>query len=330
MIHPRQGGLVVLAALSLSGCRGCREESSGAPIEQDVAAATQRDASSVPRVLGSVPGPISALATGRGILCGVSRSRGSVFALSLSDEEPKPREIATGEREPFAVVVRGSEPVWASRTGVFSSHDDGGNRTELVKSDQVRALGAGPHDILFSDDIAIWRLEWPQAKKPVRVVSDASADEVVGTEETIAWIEHGSGDVFVFDLKATTRRQLAAHQRKPHDLAVAGDGHSVSWHEGEADLLPGREPRAYLSDTVTGAIHELAGEFASSAEYRVRGPCVFGPGVCRPVALVGWTPFGTQPGEAPVTDDGTRLYWVESADGGLWRIVSSLKASCCH
>ena len=281
--------------------------------------------------------PVHALVASRDALYGLGRWSGVVFSVALSGEAGgSVRKLSTSEREPFAIVARAGSPVWASREGVFTCEPDGRERRALFESDAVVALTASPHGIVFSDASAIWRIEWPQAAKPIRLVDGVDAEEVVATDETLVWIERSPGSVRALDLKSGAQRQLASRGRKGHDLSLSNDGHSVVWHDGEADLLPGRDPRAFWADTLTGAVRELPGSYESSKNYLLRGACVFGPAMCKHSALVDWTRLDTGEGVAPVADDARSFFWVAPAPapGGSspnrWRILSAPKDACCH
>jgi len=316
--------LVVVAA-----CGDCRSSSE----HVDSARSTVTHA----RTVAELDVPIQALVASRDALFGVGRHDGVIFSVALSgDAGGSVRKLSTSEREPFAIVARAGSPVWASREGVLTCDADGRERRALYESDAIVALTASPHGIVFSDGKAIWRIEWPQAAKPIRLADDVDAREVVATDETVVWIERSPDRVSALDLKSGARRQLAPGGRKGHDLSLSNDGHSVLWHEGEADLLPGREPRAFSADTLTGAVRELPGAYDSSKDYLLRGACVFGPATCKPVALVDWTMLDTGEGESPLADDGGSFYWVAPAPapGGShpnrWRVLSAARALCCH
>jgi hypothetical protein len=289
------------------------------------------------RTVAELDVPIHALVASRDALFGVGRHDGVIFSVALSgDAGGSVRRLSVSEREPFAIVARAGSPVWASREGVFTCDPDGRERRALYESDAIVALTASPHGIVFSDGKAIWRIEWPQAAKPIRLADEAFANEVVATDETVVWIERSPGSVSALDLKSGARRQLAPAGRKGHDLSLSNDGHSVLWHEGEADLLPGRDPRAFSADTLTGAIRELPGAYDSSKTYVLRGACIFGPATCKPVALVDWTRLDTGEGEPPIADDAGTFYWVAPTPVPVGsypnrsRILSASKALCCH
>jgi hypothetical protein len=327
--------LLVLFLASCGSCNGGESASSGGR-----APSVKRSVDAEIRTLAELRGRIDALAPSSGsgssrTLFGISSALGTVFAIALEGDGAGPvREIAKGEKEPFALVVRAGKPVWASADGVYTCDEDGGNRRVLVAGRRVRGLGVGPHDVLYGDERAVWRIEWPAASTPIQVVDEAFADEVLATVEHVVWLEHGkAGGVWEWDLKSRTRQRLG-DSRKPHDLSLSNDGRAVLWHEGEADLLPGRDPRAFLADTVTGAVRELAGEYASSSAYVLRGPCAFGPGICKPVALVDWIALDQGGTDGVVAADSSSLYWVETPapDRSMtaWRIVGAPLASCCR
>jgi hypothetical protein len=285
------------------------------------------------RAVAELDGRIDALAGGgRDRLFGLQRGRGVVFSVDLSSEAGGAvRELSASERDPFALVVRAGSPVWASRDGVFVCDPDGHARQKLAEGEAIRALGAGPHGIVFADESALFRMEWPSAAKPVRLATGVAADEVLATDEAVVWIDRGAGSVWSFDLASGDRKELARTQRKPHDLALGSDGHSVFWHEGEADLMPGREPRAFLADTVSGALRELPGVYDSSSHYVVQRACVFGPARCKSLLRVDWMRLDSGEGDGPVAEDARSFYWVGAVgDGGSrWRISGASKGVCC-
>lgn len=326
--------VVALAAVlaGAASCRTCAEEApaaSDAGIVSDVARlGTERAAT---RTLATLHAPLDALAEGKAILFGVDRTHGVVLAIrEEGDGAGSVQEIAHGEHEPFAIVVRAGKPVWASRDGIFASNEDGGQRVTLVDDHEIRALGAGPHDVVFADAHGISRVEWPAARKPVLIVPDVVADEVVATVEAILWLERGPGKVGSYDLKSGVKKELAAEERKPHDLAVAGDLHSITWHEGESDLLPGRPPRAFVADTQSGVVRELAGTWDSRASYAIFGGCLVGPGVCKPVSGVDWVTETPGPKTGIAVFDSVHVSWVEESGGDAWRIVSMPLSACCR
>jgi hypothetical protein len=319
---------IIVTAYALTACTECNSGSQHAP-EDSRASAT--------RTVAEVDGPVDALVGARDVLFGLSSSRGVVFAVTLSGEAGgSVRELSAMEKEPFAVVVRAGSPVWASREGVFVSDPDGKRRQRLVTSDAIHALASSPHGIVYSDGASIWRVEWPQAAKAIRLAEGVSADELVATDEAIVWLDRGAGEAWALDLKSGAKRQLAQAERRPHDLSLSNDGHAVAWHEGEADLLPGRAARAFLADTLSGAIRELPGAYESASRYLLRGSCAFGPAECKPVALVDWTRLldTGPPDEAalpPVADDAESFFWVApSSSEKRWRIVSARKDACCR
>jgi hypothetical protein len=323
----RIAALSLLVAIAACGdCKSSSERDDSAPSPVSHA-----------RTVAELDVPIHALVGSRDGLFGVGRHDGVIFSVTLSgDAGGSVRKLSVSEREPFAIVARAGNPVWASREGVFTCEPDGRERRALFESGAIVALTASPHGVVFSDGKAIWRIEWPQAAKPIRLADGVDAEEVVATDETVVWIERSPGSVSALDLKSGARRQLAPAGRKGHDLSLSNDGHSVLWHEGEADLLPGRDPRAFLADTLTGAIRELPGAYESSKDYLLRGACVFGPATCKPVALVDWTRLDTGEGEAPIADDAGSFYWVTPAPvpcgsyPNRWRILSAPKTLCCH
>jgi hypothetical protein len=318
-----------LAALSLAACNDCSGASDGEARRAEDARASHAP---LTRTVAEIEGPIDALAAGRDVLFGVESQRGVVFSVTLSgDAAGSVRELATGEREPFALVARAGSPVWASREGVFVCDPDGRARRQLVASERIRALASGPHGIVFSDDESVWRMEWPQASKAIRLAEGVDAREIVATEEAVVWLERWPGSAWMLDLKSDSRKQLAPAGRKGHDLSLANDGHSVVWHEGEADLLPGREPKAFLADTLSGAVRELQGAYESSSRYIVRGSCVLGPATCKPMSLVDWKRLDKGEGQAPIADDSDSFYWVANGPGPRprWKVVAARKQACC-
>jgi hypothetical protein len=323
--------LIAFAGGATASCSACRDEASAPAAGDRKSPADGASRLEAPRTLATLHEPVDALAAGRGVLFGIDRAHGVVFAIAEEgDAAGNVREISHAEVEPFALVVRAGEPVWASRDGIFTSNEDGGQRRAIVESTTVRALGSGPHDIVFADDRGIARVEWPAAAKAIVLLPDVHADEVLATVETIVWLERGPGTVGLFDLKSRAKKQIASGQRKPRDLEVAGDERSVTWHEGEAAEADTSRPRAFLADSVTGTVRELPGAWEPSASYVVRGPCVFGPGVCKRVANGDWTLLTPGPKTGRVVVVSSRVSWAEDVGEGVWRIVSTPLAACCR
>jgi hypothetical protein len=323
--------LIALAGGGIASCKACGDESTTPAVDDANSHAGDANRGEAPRTLATLHEPVDALAAGRGVLFGIDRAHGVVFAVAdEGDAAGNVREISHAEVEPFALVVRAGEPVWASHDGIFTSNEDGGQRRAIVASTTVRALGSGPHDIVFADDRGISRVEWPAAAKAIVLVPDVHADEVLATVETIVWLERGPGTVGLYDLKSRAKKQIASGQRKPHDLEVAGDERTVTWHEGEAVEAQASRPRAFLADTVTGTVRELPGAWEPSASYVVQGPCVVGPGVCKGVASVDWTILSPGPKTGRVVVGSSRVSWVEGMGEGVWRIVSTPLSTCCR
>jgi hypothetical protein len=316
-----------VAALTLAACHECGPG--------DESRARDAQASPALRTVAMIDGPIDALAAGRDALFGIESERGVVFSVALSgDAAGAVRQLAVGEREPFALVVRAGSPVWASREGVFVCDPDGHARRQLVASEHIRALASGPHGVVFSDDDALWRMEWPQASKAVRLAEGVDARELAATDEAVVWLERWPGSAWMLDLKSGSRKELAPAGRKGHDLSLANDGHSVMWHEGEADLLPGREPKAFLADTLSGAVRELPGAYLSYNRYLMRGTCVLGPATCKSTSLVDWKHLDKGEGRAPIADDSDSFYWVSSpgardTSNSASKVVATRKQTCC-
>jgi hypothetical protein len=316
--------------LVLSSCRSCSKEPSNrdAPLSEP-----RSDGASLgtkTRTIAVTREPLDHLVEGRGELYGIERGRGAVVALSEGDEDAAPtvRELVANEHAPFALVVRGGKPVWASADGIFGWDDDGRRKRAIVSRPDIRALGSGPHDILFADTHGISRVEWPAAAHPVSVVPDVVADEVAGTSEAVIWIERGIGKVWAYDLRSAKRVEVAGEQREPHDLAVASDERSISWHEGgDGGHAP---PRAFLADIAAGTVRELPGRWDPSAHYVIQGSCVVGPGTCKSVATVEWIVLDQGKGTGAVAVGSGKVFWAESLGDGVFGVLAAPISSCCR
>ena len=269
--------------------------------------------------------PVDALASARESLFGVSGARGVVFSAALGGPGLV-HVLSSSERGPFAIVVRGGSPVWASREGIFASEADGTGRRRLVDDPTIRALAASPHGIVYSTGSAIFRMEWPQAANPTRLAEGVVADEVAATSEAVVWLERSAGTSWTLALESGARHELARGQREPHDLSLASDGRTVLWHESAPT-----SPRAFTADTVSRQVRELAGAYESDARYLLRSSCLVTPGACKAAALVDWTRLQASAPGAPLTDDASAFYWATAArgPGGKWDILSSRKDRCC-
>ena len=332
------GGLRI--ALTIALLDGCRSHS--APRSD----AVQADAADVPAphareactkiVVAVVREPIDALAVAASTIYAVSRARGDVLAIAktsragASDPDASARTFGGPSREPFAIVVRGDRPAWATGEGVFGADADGAHPRALLRNDTVSALAAGPRGVYAATRVpdAIWRIDWPQVTSAEIVVRDASASELVATASALAWIRRDVRGVATYDLDTHATRTLARDQRKPHDLSAAAG--ALLWHEGEADLAPGRDPSAFQADLRSGTVTSAVGAYDSSNRYLVRSPYIYGAGVCKRSEDATFRRIDSGEGQPPITDDDKRVYWIEDRHDGQWRIVAIDKDLCCH
>jgi hypothetical protein len=283
--------------------------------------------------LAEVPGPVDALATSRMAVFGVSRARGIVFRIVGGDRggHAGAHVLSSSEHEPFAIVTRGEKPVWASRDGLFACEEDGTGRRPLQEGAAVRAMAVGPHGVFFVASAVLWRVEWPQSSRVIRVADDVPADALVAMERSVVWLETKAGKVWALDLFTGARTEVARDQREPHDLSLVGDGRSAFWHESDADRPPGRRARAFLVESGSWSMRALPGEYASSDQYLVRAGCIYGAATCKLATQFDWQRTDSGDGVAPIADDAARWYWMEAgSQAGLWRIVSADKGLCCH
>lgn len=291
--------------------------------------------------VADIPAPVDALAATSTALYAVSKDRGLVFAVPLNPPNAGAAKIlSSSEHEPFAIVVRGNEPIWATANGVFAADEKGGRRA-LMNGVQVRAVTTGPNAVYVAVDDAIWRIDGSHSSVPAKVTTNAYVDELVVVGRSLVWRD--GRQLWRFDLDDGKRTKLSPdNQRKPHDLST--DGKVVFWHEGEAELLPGRNPDAFLVDpSKSWGPRELPGGFGaweSADDYLVSNGYIYGAAKCKSVAQTEWQQFNsndpqTSQGGAPVSENERSWYWIEMicADGGCGegsRIFSVDKSACRH
>lgn len=338
-------GLVLAAALVVLPLAGCARRSgvAGGGAPRPSRAHHAPSAPHAPSVRGAVyvadiPAPLDALAATGTTLFAVSKERGQVYALELAsaDHAPSLRVLSSAEREPFAVVARDGMAIWASADGVFTFDEARAQRRALIEGRPVRALAVGAGGVYFATHDALWRGDWPRSSVVTELAREVNVDELVALDRWL--VGRGGRTLFRVDLATGARSELpSTDQRKPHDLST--DGRLVLWHEGEADLLPGREPSAFVADSsASWQARRLEGTFDSSDSLLLRAGIVYGQAKCAPVRSGAWRRFDshdrqTAIGVSPVTDDARSWYWVEGVcgDGGCGessRLFSVAKAAC--
>jgi len=327
--------LLVAGVLSLAGCSGrdgqpAAPPASTAAVREPASPATAApNASCHSTVVGTFAGSVDALTIEGSLLILASRSTGQIASLDLaaSGANTPARVIASKEQAPFAVVVQGTSAVWASDEGVVASDLQGKERHVLLPSSGVAAiaLGSGGLFVAVRDPAAIWRLSWPGSGAATRIVPDAYADELVADGDHLAWL-NTAGSVRTWDLKKGAIRVLADNQRKPHDLSASRG--IIAWHEGEAELLPGREPGAFTADLQTGVVTPAVGAQDSFNRYLTRGARIYGAAVCKAAQESAFLRLDSGEGEPPVADDAARWYWIQGRDGET-QILAADKSACC-
>ncbi|APR81887.1 Hypothetical protein A7982_07236 [Minicystis rosea] len=266
------------------------------------------------------------------VLYALSKERGIVFAVPLNGHDAS--VLSSAEHEPFAVVVRREKPVWATADGVFTA--DGTNGRRALASGSIRALASGPDGVYYATEDAIWRADGSRAA-PTKVVNDVQVrDELVVVGRSLVWRE--GREMWRFDLDRSTRTKLSPDtQRKPHGLAT--DGHLVFWHEGDADLLPGRSPNAFVADPSKGwEIRTLEGDYESNRDYLIDDGSVFTEGKCGLLARAGFREFALHDpdiavGPSVVAANARSWYWSEGVCkdgrcGATTRVFGVEKAAC--
>ncbi len=258
-----------------------------------------------PVLLAEVSAPIDALAASGSTVFLASRDAGTIFAIDVEDPAPHARVVASGEHEPTPIVVREGRPVWAAIDGLFA----GSPRTPLAKG-AVSALATTEDGLVFADADAIRRMSWPRETKATTLVASETADEIVTGGGWIVW--RSGRRVYRLDL-ATGAKATLHSGRKPHDLST--DGRFVFFHEGEADLLAGRDPVAFLYDSRGWSSTSPPGEWQSSRAYAVDGSRVFASRGCERLDQSDWQRFDVEDASSspagPVALDRGRFYWTE-------------------
>lgn len=328
---PLLAGSLLVAGCSSQGDPGPRPPASLSTLQPPATTVVPTsNTPCLPSVVGTFHGSVDALAISGAELIVASDSRKEIAALDLSPSgaSAPARVIASNVREPFAVVVRGACVAWASAEGVFAARLDGQDRQPLLPSPDAVAIALGPSDLFVAirNPPAIWRVSWPGTGASTVVVPGATADELVAEGDHLAWSDV-SGSVTTYDLVKGVARTIAANHRKPHDLTVSGG--ILSWHEGEAELLPGREPRAFTADLQTGVVTPAVGARDSFNRYILRGTNIYGAAVCKATHEPTFHRLDTGEGEPPITDDAARWYWVRDRHDGSHEIVAADKVACC-
>ena len=260
-----------------------------------------------PVLLAEVPAWVSALAASGSTVYVASRDAGTIFAIDVDDPSPRARVIASGEHEPGAIVVREGRPVWAATDGLFA----GNPRTRLAPG-TITALATTDDGLVYADADAeaIERLRWPRESKPAPLITKETADQIVAGAGWIVW--QSGRQVYRLDLASGVKSPLVAG-RKPHDLST--DGTFVFFHEGEADLLAGRDAVAFLYDSRGWSSTNPPGEWSSASAYAVDGANVFIGRACKRLDATDWRRFDVADAisspAGPVALDRRRFYWTE-------------------
>lgn len=271
------------------------------------------------------------------MLYGVSKERGEVFSVALGEREPRTKSVHSSEHQPSAVLVVADELIWATADGVFASSPSGQDRRPLKSGLPVHALASSGAELFFASDDALWQMDRSSSRTSVarKVAADVAVDELVAVGRALVWRD--LRELWRLDLESHSKIRLPDY-RKPNGLST--DGHVVFWHEGEPDLLPGREPMGFVADGRTWTIRESPGEYDSGSGYLLDGKYIFGPAQCKELTRKEWTRVGTGDpqaalGRLPVAANETSWFWVEKVcgDGGCdsrSRIFVADKALCRH
>jgi hypothetical protein len=171
-------------------------------------------------------------------------------------------------------------------------------------------------------------VDWPKSTAAAKVVGGVFADELIATERYLVWVTHSEGSTWVFDLATNRTTEALRRQRKPHDLGVSRDGRTIFWHEGEADLLPGRTARAFEMDSTTLEVRDVTDASDPSEPGLLDGACAYGPGQVKRRGPGPWHTIGGGAGRSPMADDDERWFWLEDTPDGP-HIVSARKDACC-
>ncbi len=342
--HRMRSTMPLFAMLVLLACQERRAVDSAAPHAPNLTptpsiATPMNEAHRRIRV-ADVTGPVDAMFATATVLYGVSKDRGELFSVALNDSHAQPRIqlLSTSEHAPFAILVFANKLVWATADGVFVSDTDGSGRRTLKSGRLMHALTSSKNGVFFASGDSLWHVEWTPSTQPLaakKIANDVSADELVALDGSLIWRDRR--ELWRLNLSSGKVVKLSPDShRKPHGLST--DGRVVFWHEGEADLLPGREPLGFVAENSNWTIHEAPGEYASWTEFVIRDKYIYGPAQCKALMQEEWIRFNsddpqTSIGPTPVTDNESRWYWVEALceDGGSCirsRIVAADKGAC--
>jgi hypothetical protein len=239
-------------------------------------------------------------------------------ALWVSPPAGPPRRLTTATADFVGLGGHAGRLVWGTETGVWTAAPDGTDTAQLY-SGQVSALVAGSAGIYFTTPTHLYGSRELAAPAPLIETHVLFPGELALNDVLVAFVDHGSGDVSVYDLNAAAPTRLAAGLRGPHALTSAGTG--FLWVEGEADLLPGREPDAFRATLgPSGWALDRVRLDLSTGDARSAHGCVFAAASC--AAWGGsWTRFDHGEGSGPTAVLGDWFYWtvMDTAGGRLVR-----------
>ena len=268
-------------------------------------------------------------------------AQGAVFhVVPSADGGPgEVKTIASGEEQPAWVVVRDGRPAWGSESfaQLVGANADGSGRRILAQGAQ--SVAAGPGGLYFAGPRGLWTVDWPRATTPRLVAPiDASAYELVVAEPWIVGASATRG-VWAYDLDTQAMRDIpqcpdGMCQRKPCNLTLGADGFTVAWHEGPAELLPGKSARAFAFSLRSWQLTKLAGnDGEAGANFVLDGACQLAAGGVKGSDQERWSEV--TPGEPvsalePVASGATEWVWVHGVDPTHARILAGPKGPCCE
>ncbi|MCL2448756.1 MAG: hypothetical protein FWD17_07415 [Polyangiaceae bacterium] len=285
-----------------------------------------------PRVIVDVDGPVDALASSGAEIFAVLGERGTIVAVSTEPAHGGAvRIVSSSEHNPFAIIIRKGRPVWASLDGLVEgiALAQGVERRQLATTNDISAIASAEDGTLYfatTDPPAIWLLELDGTRKRV-VGPQTGADELLVQDRWVVWTDRNVGSVSSYDTVTHRLAVLGRDQRRPHDLSGA-DAH-VRWHEGEADLLPGRAAESFVADLATRHLERVREDDSAPSRVLLRANALYGEARCKRVTDSSWQRLDDGEGAPPVADDRQRWYWTTILPGGRWRVWSADKAMCC-
>jgi hypothetical protein len=284
--------------------------------------------------LAEVPGTVTALFAAPDGVYGVT-AQDTVFRVASSgDGGPAiASTVASGERQPYPVVVRGGKPVWLSFSGLFGSEEDGG-RQALAQG--VTSVAVGARAVYFSGEAGLSAMDWPTSTS-ARLIAPVGNDAhglVVAEPWVVGWSNAGG---WAYNLDTEVLRDVTTCpddlcRGAPRDWSLSADRKAVTWHEEPADLLPGPNPRAYRLTLGSWKVTVLSGnEGGSWPDFVVDTRCMFSDGMVRGLSQAQWSAVrpGDSGGLGPVANNGTDWFWVYPMGGGREQILSAPMAPCC-